>query len=194
MKKVLAFQILCSFLSLPAFAATPDYLIVETASPTHFSNGDTITFELVAFNNTTAAQDFTIVDDVPAGLIVTSVTGVAPGPVSPSLSSSLPFTGGASLSIGTTANPITIPANSAVTFYLNMQVNVNPNNGLLQTLTNTATLNLKAGSNWTTVSSNAAQGTACAGTDLSLQISDSNGNPPKGNNATFPTELGMTGR
>ncbi len=185
MKKVFIFFFFSFF--FPALAATPDYEIVETASPTHFSNGDTITYTLVAINNTSSPQGFTIVDSVPAGLNVFSVTGVAPlpnpvcNPFTPSLST--PFDGGGSLTLGTSANPIMIPANSRVSILLKMTVDVQATNGLLQTLTNTATLYLLDG---TAASSVGEQGTACAGTDLSLQISDSNGNPPTGNDSTFP--------
>jgi len=56
MKKISFIIFLFVFYALPAWTATPDYLIVQTASPTNFSNGDTITFELVAFNNTDVSK------------------------------------------------------------------------------------------------------------------------------------------
>lgn len=112
MKKICIFFFFF-YLFRPAWAATSDYVIVQEASPLNFSNGDTITFTVVAYNNTNTSGQFYIVDGVPAGLIVTSVTGVAPAPIIPPLSSTLDFTGGAPLTIGPPPNEITIPANSA---------------------------------------------------------------------------------
>src|SRR3972149_2896426 len=96
--------------ALPVAAQVPPpFVLVKTGTPNHFAHGDTLTYQMIAFNNSGASQaGFSIVDTLPQGFILNSYTG--PAAVFPFP----PITGPGPVNFG----PFTIGDGESVTFTL----------------------------------------------------------------------------